>query len=148
MALAQWEASSNPEQDLILKTNYQGDEFMPTGKRKELGSASVPLINFDEIAAERESFKLSWTVLANLRDYVAYVRDVTGRETTPDDVVDKGMRRLFDADKGFRQWLQKKNSESRNKVKPVKAEKPAKIEKAPSDGKAESSSDAFPKSQQ
>ncbi len=121
---------------------------MPTGKRKESGGASVPLINFDEIAAERESFKLSWTVLANLRDYVAYVRDVTGRETTPDDVVDKGMRRLFDADKGFRQWLQKKNSESRNKTKPAKIEKPAKLERPLPDGKAESSGDAFPRSQQ
>lgn len=121
---------------------------MPTGKRKESASASVPLINFDEIAAERESFKLSWTVLANLRDYVAYVRDVTGRETTPDDVVDKGMRRLFDADKGFRQWLQKKNSESRNKTKPAKIERPAKTERPLSDGKAESSGDAFPRSQQ
>ena len=121
---------------------------MPTGKRKESTSASVPLINFDEIAAERESFKLSWTVLANLRDYVAYVRDVTGRETTPDDVVDKGMRRLFDADKGFRQWLQKKNSESRNKTKPAKAEKPAKIEKPSFDGKTESLGEGFLKSHQ
>ena len=121
---------------------------MPTGKRKESGSASIPLINFDEIAAERESFKLSWTVLANLRDYVAYVREVTGRETTPDEVVDKGMQRLFDADKGFRQWLQKKNSESRNKTKPVKAEKPAKLERPLTDGKAESSGDASPRSQQ
>ena len=121
---------------------------MPTGKRKESGSASVPLINFDEIAAERESFRLSWTVLASLRDYVAYVREVTGRDTTPDEVVDKGMQRLFDADKGFRQWLQKKNSESRNKTKPAKAEKSAKTEKPLSDGKAESSGDAFPRSQQ
>ena len=118
---------------------------MPTGKRKESANASVPLINFDEIAAERESFKLSWTVLANLRDYVAYVREVTGREATPDEVVDKGMQRLFDADKGFRQWLQKKNSESRNKTKPAKIEKPV---KPLSDGKAESSGDAFPRSQQ
>jgi len=148
MALAQWETSSNPAPDLSLKTDYQGDAFMPIGKRKELGSASIPLINFDEIAAERESFKLSWTVLANLRDYVAYVRDVTGRETTPDDVVDKGMRRLFDADKGFRQWLQKKNSESRNKTKPAKIEKPAKAEKPSSDARTESLGDAFPRTQQ
>jgi hypothetical protein len=133
---------------LIPKNNHQGDEFMPTGKRKVSANASIPLINFDEIAAERESFKLSWTVLANLRDYVAYVADVTGRETTPDEVVDKGMQRLFDADKGFRQWLQKKNSESRNKTKPAKIEKPTKLERPLADGKADSSGDAFPKSQQ
>lgn len=96
---------------------------MPTGKRKNSANAAIPLINFEEVAAERESFRLSWTVLANLRDYVAYVGDVTSRETTPDEVIDKGMQRLFDADKGFRQWLQKKNSEGRNRTKPAKAEK-------------------------
>lgn len=96
---------------------------MPMGKRKNAASVSIPLINFEEVAAEKESFRLSWTVLANLRDYVAYVGDVTGRETTPDEVIDKGMQRLFDADKGFRQWLQKKNSEGRSKTKPTKTEK-------------------------
>lgn len=109
---------------------------MPTGKRKQSASASVPLINFDEVAAEKESFRLSWTVLANLRDYVAYVKDVTGRETTPDDVVDKGMQRLFDADKGFRQWLQNKNNESRNRTKTAKTEKAERVEKPSFDGKA------------
>jgi hypothetical protein len=109
---------------------------MPTGKRKGSASAVIPLINFDEVAAEKESFRLSWTVLANLRDYVAYVGDVTGRETTPDEVIDKGMQRLFDADKGFRQWLQKKNTDGRNKPKSAKAERNEKIEKPFLDSKA------------
>ena len=96
---------------------------MPTGKKKENTSAIVPLIHFEEVAAERESFKLSWTVLANLRDYVAYVREATGRDITADEVVDKCMQRLFDADRGFRQWLQKKNSEGRQTSKPLRADK-------------------------
>ncbi|HMV48693.1 MAG TPA: hypothetical protein PLD20_06430 [Blastocatellia bacterium] len=96
---------------------------MPTGKKKENASAAVPLIHFEEVAAERESFKLSWTVLANLRDYVAYVREATGRDITADEVVDKCMQRLFDADKGFRQWLQKKNNEGRQSSKPARADK-------------------------
>lgn len=93
---------------------------MPPGKKRE---ASIPLINFEEVAAEKESFRLSWTVLASLRDYVAYVKDVTGKEATPDEVVDKGMQRLFDADKGFRQWLQKKNSEGRNRTRGARTDK-------------------------
>jgi hypothetical protein len=100
---------------------------MPTGKKNSAHISTVPLIHFDEIVAEKESFKLSWTVLANLRDYAAYVSDVTGRETTPDEVVDKGMQRLFDADKGFRQWLQKKNNEGRSRTKTTKLEKPEKL---------------------
>ena len=96
---------------------------MPTGKKKETASAAVPLIHFEEVAAERESFKLSWTVLANLREYVAYVREATGRDITADEVVDKCMQRLFDADKGFRQWLQKKNSEGRQSSKPTRTDK-------------------------
>jgi hypothetical protein len=81
---------------------------MPKNKRKDATEGSMPLIAFEEVTSEKESFKLSWTVMANIREYVSYVKDVTGRETTRDEVVDKGMQRLFDADKGFRQWLQKK----------------------------------------
>ena len=68
------------------------------------------------------------------------------RADVPGTITNQG--RLFDADKGFRQWLQKKNSESRNKTKPAKIEKPAKLERPLPDGKAESSGDAFPRSQQ
>jgi hypothetical protein len=113
--------------DLISSQNSsKGDELMAKNKGRESGNSIVPLIAFDDVAFEKESFKLSWPVLANLREYVAYVKDVTGKETTPDAVVDKGMQRLFDADKGFRHWLQKKNSEGRSKMRPVKSEKPEK----------------------
>jgi hypothetical protein len=36
-----------------------------------------------------------------------YLKEVTGDEPTQDEIVDRGMQRLFDADRGFRQWLQK-----------------------------------------
>jgi hypothetical protein len=87
---------------------------------------------------------LSWPVLANLREYVAYVKDVTGKDTTPDEVVDKGMQRLFDADKGFRSWLQKKNSDGRTKTKPAKLEK---AEKTFQDGKAAGVGESITKAQ-
>jgi hypothetical protein len=51
---------------------------------------------------------------------------------------------LFDADRGFRQWLQKKNGGHRSRVKNTK---PEKSEKPAIDGKAESFSAAFPKTQ-
>ena len=105
---------------------------MQKNKRKAASDNLMPLIAFDEVAAEKESFKLSWTVIANLREYVAYVKDVTGKETTRDEVVDRGLQRLFDADKGFRQWLQKKNSDSKGKTKPARIEK---TEKSAQDGK-------------
>ena len=105
---------------------------MQKNKRKDAGDNLMPLIAFEEVSSEKESFKLSWTVIANLREYVAYVRDVTGKETTRDEVVDRGLQRLFDADKGFRQWLQKKNSDGKGKIKPARAEK---TEKSVQDGK-------------
>ena len=37
-----------------------------------------------------------------------YLKEVTGDEPTQDEIVDRGMQRLFDADRGFRQWLQRK----------------------------------------
>lgn len=120
---------------------------MPTGKRKSSANAAIPLINFDEVAAEKESFRLSWTVLANLRDYVAYVGDVTGKETTPDEVIDKGMQRLFDADKGFRQWLQKKNTDGRNRPRLAKAERNERIEKPSLDSKTGTATESSTKLQ-
>jgi hypothetical protein len=118
--------------------------FMPKNNRRESANGPAPLITFDEVAAEKESFRLSWTVLANIREYVAYVKDVTAKETTPDEVADKALQRLFDADKGFRQWLQKKNGAHRSRAKNAKAEK---AEKPAIDGKTGSLSTAFTKTQ-
>jgi hypothetical protein len=96
---------------------------MQKKKRKDTEENPIPLIAFEETSAERESFRLSWTVIANLREYVAYVKDVTGKDATRDEVVDRGLQRLFDADKGFRQWMQKKNGEGRGKTKHARSEK-------------------------
>jgi hypothetical protein len=109
--------------------------------KKEIVTTITPLINIGEVSSERESFKLSWTVLANIREYVAYVKDVTGKETSPDEVVDKGLQRLFDADRGFRQWLQKKSG-NKNRGKHGKAEK---AERQSFDTKVEAASTVLPK---
>jgi hypothetical protein len=83
---------------------------MSKSHRKALPSTRLPLISLNEFTAEKESFQLSWPVLAHLREYAAYVSEVTGRATSADEVVDKSLQRLFDADKGFRVWLQQKNA--------------------------------------
>ncbi len=108
---------------------------MPKNRRTDSNNNLMPLIAFEEVTAEKESFRLSWTVLANIREYVTYVKEVTGKETTPDEVVDKGMQRLFDADRGFHQWLQKKNDDSKVNAKPARSEKLGKPEKFAADGK-------------
>lgn len=101
---------------------------MSKSNRKDVPPTGLPLISRNEFAAEKESFQLSWPVLAHLREYAAYVSEVTGRATTADEVVDKSLQRLFDADKGFRLWLQQKNSPptSRHRLNPPeRSERPA-----------------------
>jgi hypothetical protein len=117
------------------KTRSKGELKMPKNKRTDSNNHLLPLIAFEEVTAEKESFRLSWTVLANLREYVTNVKEVTGKETTPDDVVDKGMQRLFDADRGFHQWLQKKNAAGKLSAKSAQQEQPGKPEKSLAEGK-------------
>jgi hypothetical protein len=80
---------------------------MPRGKRKEGSETPRPLISFEKVAYERATYRLSRVVLNRVTEYAAYIRDASGEEPSPDEIVDKGMQRLFDADRGFRLWLQK-----------------------------------------
>lgn len=80
---------------------------MPRKKIQTESEAHKPLISIERIVYEKAAFKVSKGVLVNLEQYVSYIKDATGDEPTPDEIVDKGMQRLFDADRGFKQWLQK-----------------------------------------
>jgi hypothetical protein len=80
---------------------------MPRKKIQTETEVHKPLISIERIVYEKAAFKVSKGVLANLEQYVSYIKDATGDEPTPDEIVDKGMQRLFDADRGFKQWLQK-----------------------------------------
>ena len=82
---------------------------MPRAKRNADTETLKPLISFEQIAYEKVSFKLSEPVIANLKAYAVYVQASTGQQPALDEVVSKGMQRLFDTDKGFRNWLQKQN---------------------------------------
>ena len=82
---------------------------MPRAKHNVATEAFKPLISFEQIAYEKVSFKLSEPIVTSLKAYAAYVQASTGQQPTLDEIVSKGMQRLFDADKGFRNWSQRQN---------------------------------------
>jgi hypothetical protein len=84
---------------------------MPKVKRNAETKVRRPLLRIERIIYEKASFKMNRDVLANIEQYVLYLKEVTGDEPTQDEIVDRGMQRLFDADRGFHQWLQKKASQ-------------------------------------
>lgn len=73
-------------------------------KRNVDGALRKPLLRFERIVYERASFRLRQDVLRQIAEYVLYVKEVAGEEPTLDELVDRGMQRLFDADRGFQQW--------------------------------------------
>lgn len=81
---------------------------MPRRKKNAEGELHKPLLRIERIVYEKASFRLRKDVLQNIAEYVLYVKEMTGDEPSPDELVDRGMQRLFDADRGFRQWLQRK----------------------------------------
>ncbi|MCI0338614.1 MAG: hypothetical protein L0226_13640 [Acidobacteria bacterium] len=87
---------------------------MPKGKRNVETKVRRPLLRIERIIYEKASFKMNRDVLANIEQYVLYIKEVTGDEPTQDEIVDRGMQRLFDADRGFRQWLQRKADQNEN----------------------------------
>lgn len=89
---------------------------MPKGKRNAEAKVRRPLIRIERVFYEKASFRLRSDVLANINQYVLYIKEVTGDEPTPDELVDRGMQRLFDSDRGFRQWLQQKASQNKREV--------------------------------
>lgn len=89
-------------------------------KIKAENEAHKPLIRIERTVYEKATFKLSLTLLSNLSQYASYVKEVTGDEASQDEIVEKGMQRLFDADRGFRQWVQLNNAKT---VKVMKEER-------------------------
>ena len=85
---------------------------MPKGKRNAETKVRRPLIRIERVFYEKASFRLRTEVLANIEQYVLYTKEVTGDVPTPDELVDRGMQRLFDSDRGFRQWLQQRSAQN------------------------------------
>ena len=91
---------------------------MSRANRNTETEAYKPLINFEKTAYEKLSLKLSEPVVANLKAYAAYVECSVGASPSVDEIVDKGMQRLFDTDKGFRNWLQQQNGAATKPAEP------------------------------
>jgi hypothetical protein len=85
---------------------------MPKGKRNTETKVRRPLIRIERVVYEKASFRLRTEVLANIEQYVLYTKEMTGDVPTPDELVDRGMQRLFDSDRGFRQWLQQRTDQN------------------------------------
>lgn len=79
---------------------------MPRSPRNADADGLKPLLSFERVIYEKESFKLSQAVIAQIKSYAQYVKATTSHEPTQDEIVERGMQRLFEADKGFRAWSQ------------------------------------------
>jgi hypothetical protein len=85
---------------------------MSKGKRNAETKVRRPLIRIERIVYEKAFFRLRTDVLAYIEQYVLYTKEMTGDVPTPDELVDRGMQRLFDSDRGFRQWLQQRSAQN------------------------------------
>lgn len=96
---------------------------MPRKKNAE-GEVRKPLLRFERIVYEKASFRLRQDVLHQITEYVSYVKEVTGEEPTPDELIDRGMQRLFDADRGFYQWRTQRPKQDELVVRPEIVQEP------------------------
>ena len=74
---------------------------------------------FGGIAAHRPHSPVGQCFVDKIADDVAdrpapfgLREEVTGDVPTPDELVDRGMQRLLDSDRGFRQWLQQRAAQN------------------------------------
>jgi hypothetical protein len=99
--------------------NRKEERNMPRKKSNAEANEYRPLLHFERIVYEKATFKLSKGVIANIDHYIAYLKSLTADEATADEIVDRGLQRLFDADRGFRQWL---NQHAPAEDKPIRRE--------------------------
>jgi hypothetical protein len=109
-----WRLRSNraSQKSTLISLNWKPkrNTAMPRKKNVE-GELRKPLLRFERIVYEKASFRLRQDVLQQIAEYVLYVKEVAGEEPTPDELIDRGMQRLFDADRGFSQWRQQKQEQ-------------------------------------
>jgi len=74
-----------------------------------------PVLQF--VYVERQALpkcEIDVRVLEMLRQYPSYVREVTGREPTIADVIEKGLDKVLTSDPGFREWLHNQEAMAAN----------------------------------
>ena len=83
---------------------------MPRRKLTESG-AIQPLLCFEKVDHEIVRHKLDVHVLRTLRQYASFISAVSGVEPTPDEVIEKALLKIFNADAGFKQWQREQAKE-------------------------------------
>lgn len=78
---------------------------MTKGKQKDGDAGFRPLMQIERVAHETlPRFKIDKVVAEKLGLYTRYFAEATGIEVTMDEVVEKALERLFNADHDFRKW--------------------------------------------
>ena len=78
---------------------------MTKGRLKSVDAGFRPLMQIERVAHETlPRFKIDKMVAEKLGLYARYFEEVTGIEVTMDEVVEKALERLFNADHDFRKW--------------------------------------------
>ena len=78
---------------------------MTKGRQKSVDAGFRPLMQIERVAHETlPRFKIDQVVAAKLGLYTRYFEEATGIEVTMDEVVEKALERLFNADHDFRKW--------------------------------------------
>lgn len=78
---------------------------MTKGRPKDVDAGFRPLMQIERVAHETlPRFKIDKMVAEKLGLYARYFEEATGIGVTMDEVVEKALERLFNADHDFRKW--------------------------------------------
>lgn len=78
---------------------------MPKGKQKSADAGFRPLMQIERVAHETlPRLKIDKMVAEKLGLYTRYFEEATGIGVTMDEVIEKALERLFNADHDFRKW--------------------------------------------
>lgn len=76
---------------------------------------SVPLVSAKRGKFETiERAKVEALVFARLEDYKAFVAEIEGEEPEAGAIISAGLEMLFDADRGFEQWVAERRKKGKN----------------------------------
>lgn len=88
---------------------------MARTKGKNGNGNARPVLQFEFI--ERQALpkcEVDVRVLEMLKQYPTYIKNVTGREPSIGDVIEKGLDKVLTSDPGFREWLNNQASQTAN----------------------------------
>lgn len=67
--------------------------------------ADMPILQLNRLNYVKTSGRILESTHAKLEQYIAYATDRLATEVTSGDVIEHGLKLLFDRDAGFRDWL-------------------------------------------